>query len=188
MTSPPRPPLLTEGFAVFFTGLSAAGKSTTAEAVLPLLQARTSRSVTLLDGDVVRRTLWPQLGFSKADRDTNVRGLGRLAADVVKGGDIAICASIAPYRGVRDEVRAMIEPLGGFVLVHMATPLDVCERRDPKGLYARARAGLVAEFTGISDPYEPPEDAEVVVDASHGTPETSARRIVDYLTAHAYIR
>jgi sulfate adenylyltransferase len=148
---------------------------------------RTARPLTLLDGDVVRKTLWPELGFSKEDRDTNIRRLGELAAEITKGGGIAICASIAPYARVRTEVRALIAPLGGFVLVHMATPLDICERRDPKGLYARARAGLLREFTGISDPYEVPDDAEVVLDASHGTPEDAARRIVEYLERERYL-
>jgi sulfate adenylyltransferase len=148
---------------------------------------RTARPLTLLDGDVVRKTLWPELGFSKEDRDTNIRRLGELAAEITKGGGIAICASIAPYARVRAEVRALIAPLGGFVLVHMATPLDICERRDPKGLYARARAGLLREFTGISDPYEVPDDAEVVLDASHGTPEDAARRIVEYLERERYL-
>ena len=182
-----RPPRSGQGFTIFFTGLSGAGKSTTAEALERLLRTLTARPVTVLDGDVVRRTRWPELGFSKDDRDTNIRRLGGLAADITRDGGIAICASIAPYARLRDEVRAMIEPRGGFVLVHMATPLDVCERRDPKGLYARARAGLVPEFTGVSDPYEPPEHAEVVLDATYGTPDDSARRIVAYLVAHAYL-
>ena len=176
-----------QGFTTFFTGLSAAGKSTTAEALRTQLGERTARPITLLDGDVVRKTLWPDLGFSKQDRDSNIRRLGRLAAQITAGGGIAICASIAPYHSLRQEVRAMIAPLGGFVLVHMATPLAVCERRDPKGLYARARSGLLPEFTGISDPYEPPGDAEIILDASHGTPEEAARRIIAYLTAERYL-
>jgi sulfate adenylyltransferase len=176
-----------QGFTAFFTGLSAAGKSTTAEALRTQLGERTTRPVTLLDGDVVRKTLWPELGFSRADRDTNIRRLGTLAARITESGGIAICASIAPYARLREEVRAMIAPLGGFVLVHMATPLEVCEQRDPKGLYARARAGLLQEFTGISDPYEPPDDAEIVLDATHGTPDDAARRIIDHLQARGYL-
>ena len=178
---------MAEGVTVFFTGLSAAGKSTTAEALQALLRTRTARPVTLLDGDVVRRTLWPELGFSKEDRDSNIRRLGRLAADITGSGGIAICASIAPYARVRDEVRAMIAPLGGFVLVHMATPLDVCERRDPKGLYARARAGLVPEFTGISDPYEPPLKPELTLTTVERTPEDNAKAILDYLLGQGFV-
>jgi sulfate adenylyltransferase len=172
---------------VFFTGLSGAGKSTTAEALLAQLRDRTSRPITVLDGDVVRRTLWPDLGFSRADRDTNIRRLGRLAADITRTGGIAVCASIAPYTRLRQEVRDLIMPLGGFVLVHMATPLEICEQRDPKGLYARARAGLLEEFTGISDPYEPPDDAEIVLDATSGTPEDSAGVIVRYLATRGFL-
>jgi sulfate adenylyltransferase len=175
------------GFTAFFTGLSAAGKSTTAEALRAQLLDLTARPVTLLDGDVVRKTFWPDLGFSQQDRDTNIRRLGELAAQVTKSGGIAICAAIAPYARMRQAVRAMITPLGGFVLVHMATPLEVCERRDPKGLYARARSGLLQEFTGISDPYEPPDDAEIILDATHDTPEDTARRIVAYLAATGYL-
>jgi len=176
-----------QGFTIFFTGLPAAGKSTTAAALPSLLQQRTARSVTLLDGDVVRSARWPELGFSREDRDTNIRRLGHLAAEITQSGGIAICASIAPYARVRGEVRAMIAPLGGFVLVYMATPLDVCERRDPKGLYARARAGLIQAFTGISDPYEPPDDADIVLDAPDDTPEDAARRIIDDLDARGYV-
>ena len=176
-----------QGFTTFFTGFSAAGKSTTAEALRAQLSERTARPITLLDGDIVRKTLWPDLGFSKQDRDTNIRRLGRLAAQVTASGGIAICASIAPYHSLRQEVRAMIAPLGGFVLVHIATPLEVCEQRDPKGLYARARSGLIQEFTGISDPYEPPDDAEIVLDATHGTPQETAGRILDYLVAEGYL-
>jgi sulfate adenylyltransferase len=175
------------GFTAFFTGLSGAGKSTTAEALRTELARRTARPVTLLDGDVVRKALWPDLGFSKEDRDTNIRRLGRLAAEITGSGGIAICASIAPYASLRGEVRAMIAPLGGFVLVHMATPIEVCEQRDPKGLYARARAGLLQGFTGVSDPYEPPHDAEVVLDATSVTPEAAARRIIEDLEARGYL-
>jgi len=175
------------GLTIFFTGLSGAGKSTTAEALRALLRGRTTRPVMLFDGDVVRRTLWPELGFSKGDRDTNIRRLGWLAAEVASSGGVAICASIAPYARPREEVRAMSVPDGGFVLVHMATPLEVCERRDPKGLYARARAGLLPEFTGVSDPYEPPDDAEIVLDLTETTPDAAALRIVEFLQAEAYL-
>ena len=175
------------GCTTFFTGLSGAGKSTTAEALQAQLRGLTTRPITVLDGDVVRRTLWPDLGFSRTDRDTNIRRLGQLAAEITGTGGIAICASIAPYARLRREVRDLITPLGGFVLVHMATPLEICEQRDPKGLYARARAGLLEEFTGISDPYEPPDDAEIVLDATHGTPEDGAALIVEHLVARGYL-
>jgi len=176
-----------QGFTVFFTGLAAAGKSTAAEVLRTRLVERTARPVALLDGDVLRRTLWPDLGFSKEDRDLNIRRMGHMASEITKQGGIVICATIAPYAHVRDEVRASIEPLGGFVLVYIATPLAVCERRDPKGLYARARLGLLEKFTGISDPYEPPERADVVVDTTDLTPEMVARRILDYLEGQGYL-
>jgi sulfate adenylyltransferase len=175
------------GFTVFFTGLAAAGKSTAAEALRTRLVERTSRPVTLLDGDVLRKTLWPDLGFSKADRDLNIRRIGRMAAEITEQGGIAICATIAPYARMRDEVRASVAPFGGFVLVYVATPLAVCERRDPKGLYAQARLGLLEKFTGVSDPYEPPEQAEVVIDTTALTPEAAAGRIVEYLEAQGYL-
>jgi len=170
-----------DGFTVFLTGLPAAGKTTTAEALRRALLERTSRPVTLLDADVVRRDRWPQLGFSRADREANLRGMAGIAAEITKSGGIAICAAIAPYAHVREDLRAMIEPLGGFVLVHIATPMAVCERRDPKGLYARARRGEIDNFTGISDVYEPPKAADVVVDTTELAPEVVARRIVDHL-------
>jgi sulfate adenylyltransferase len=176
-----------QGFTAFFTGLSAAGKSTTAEALRIQLLERTARPITLLDGDIVRKTLWPDLGFSREHRDINVRRLGLMASEITKNGGIAICAAIAPYAHVRGEVRAMIAPLGGFVLIYAATPIHICEQRDHKGLYARARAGLLQEFTGINDPYEPPDDAEVVLDTTHLTPEHAADRIIRYLEAEAYI-
>jgi sulfate adenylyltransferase len=175
------------GFTVFFTGLAAAGKSTTAEALRARLVERTGRAVTLLDGDVVRKTHWPDLGFSKADRDLNIRRIGRMASEITAQGGIAICATIAPYARMRDEVRATIAPFGGFVLVYVATPLVVCERRDPKGLYARARLGLLDQFTGLSDPYEPPLHAEVVIDTTDLTPEAAAARIVEYLEGEGYL-
>lgn len=172
---------------MFFTGLAAAGKSTTAEALQNQLLERTARPITLLDGDVIRKTLWPDLGFSKEHRDINVRRLGLMASEITENGGIAICALIAPYAQVRGEVRAMIAPLGGFVLIYAATPIHICEQRDHKGLYARARAGLLPEFTGISDPYEPPDDAEVILDTTYLTPAHAAQRIIQYLEKEAYL-
>jgi sulfate adenylyltransferase len=175
------------GFTVFFTGLSGAGKSTVAAALHAKLTALQCRPITLLDGDVVRQQLSRDLGFSKEHRDMNIRRIGAAAAEVTERGGIALCAQIAPYDAVRKEVRAAIEPLGGFVLVHVSTPLAVCEARDPKGLYAKARAGIVAHFTGVSDPYEPPADADITIDASSLSPEGSAERIVTYLGERGYL-
>jgi len=150
------------------------------------LQERGGRVVTLLDGDVVRKHLSSDLGFSKADRDTNVRRIGFVAAEVTRHGGVALCAPIAPYDSVRKELRAAITFLGGFVLVYVVAPLDVCEGRDPKGLYAKARAGRVANFTGLSDPYEPPHDADVVVDTTILGPEEAAERVWDHLEREGY--
>src|SRR5207253_11054685 len=148
------PPRALQGVTVFFTGLSGSGKSTIANALLVKLLEMGGRPVTLLDGDVVRKHLSSELGFSKEHRDINIRRIGWVASEITKNGGIAICAPIAPYDSVRKDVRSMIDPLGGFVLVHIATPIDVCEERDRKGLYAKARAGIVKEFTGVADPYE----------------------------------
>jgi len=176
-----------QGFTVFFTGLSGAGKSAIANALLIKLLEMGGRPVTLLDGDIVRKHLSSELGFSKEHRDINIRRIGFVASEITKNGGIAICAPIAPYDTVRKEVRGMIEPVGGFVLVHVATPLKVCEQRDRKGLYAKARAGLIPQFTGISDPYEPPADAQVVSDTSDATPEETAQAIILHLEREGYI-
>lgn len=181
------PPRQRGGLTVFFTGLSGAGKSTLANVLLVKFLAMGGRPVTLLDGDIVRKHLSSELGFSKEHRDINIRRIGFVAAEITKNGGIALCAPIAPYDRVRKEVRAMIEPAGGFVLVYVATPLAICEQRDRKGLYAKARAGLIQEFTGISDPYEPPEDAEVVVGATDTTPEEAAQAVLLYLEREGYI-
>jgi sulfate adenylyltransferase len=172
---------------VFFTGLSGAGKSTIASALLVKFMETGGRPVTLLDGDIVRKNLSSELNFSKEHRDINIRRIGYVASEITKNGGIAICAPIAPYDSVRKEVRSTIEPGGGFVLVHAATPLDVCEQRDRKGLYAKARAGLVKEFTGISDPYEQPTDAEVVIDTTVLSPEEAAQEILLYLEREGYV-
>jgi len=181
------PPRARQGFAVFFTGLSGSGKSTIANVLLVKLLEMGGRSVTLLDGDVVRKHLSSELGFSKEHRDINIRRIGYVASEIAKHGGIAICAPIAPYDRTRKDVRAMVAPVGGFVLVHVATPLDVCEARDRKGLYAKARAGLVKEFTGISDPYEPPDDAELVIDTTDITPAEAAQQILLYLEAEGFV-
>jgi sulfate adenylyltransferase len=177
----------TPGFTVFFTGLSGAGKSTTASALLNRLE-RLGRNVTLLDGDAVRKHLSRELGFSKEHRDLNIRRVGFVAAEVTKHGGVCICANIAPYQAVRGEVRAMVEEYGGFILVHVSTPLSVCEARDAKGLYARARAGLLQAFTGVSDPYETPTDAEITVDTSGLSPDDAAERVVRFLRSSGFLK
>ena len=181
------PPRERQGFTVFFTGLSGSGKSTIANALLVKFLEFGGRPVTLLDGDLVRKNLSSELGFSKEHRDVNVRRIGYVASEITKNGGIAVCAPIAPYDAVRKDVRSMIEPVGGFVLVHVATPLEVCEQRDRKGLYARARAGVIKEFTGISDPYEPPDDAELAIDTAALTPDEAAQRIVLHLEKAGYV-
>ena len=146
---------------IFFTGLSGSGKSTIANVLLTKFLETGGRPVTLLDGDLVRKHLSSELGFSKEHRDINIRRIGYVASEITKNGGIAICAPIAPYDATRKHVRGLIEPVGGFILVHVSTSVEVCEQRDRKGLYAKARAGILKEFTGISDPYEEPNDAEV---------------------------
>jgi sulfate adenylyltransferase len=181
------PPRHKQGVTVFFTGLSGSGKSTVANVLLTKFLEMGGRPVTLLDGDLVRKHLSSELGFSKEHRDINIRRIGYVASEITKNGGIAICAPIAPYDAVRKQVRAMIEPFGGFVLVHVATPLETCEERDRKGLYAKARAGLLKEFTGISDPYEKPDDAEVVINTAELTPEEAAQQIVLHLEREGFI-
>jgi sulfate adenylyltransferase len=181
------PPRHRQGFTVFFTGLSGAGKSTVANVLLVKLLEMGGRPVTLLDGDVVRQNLSSELGFSKEHRDLNIRRIGFVAAEITKNGGIALCAPIAPYERTRREVRAEVEPGGGFVLVHVATPLEVCEERDRKGLYAKARAGLIREFTGISDPYEEPTDADLVLDTTKLSPEEAAQAVLLHLEREGYV-
>jgi len=181
------PPRWKKGFTVFFTGLSGAGKSTIANVLRTKLLEAGGRSVTLLDGDIVRRNLSSELGFSKEDRDLNILRIGFVASEITKGGGIAICAPIAPYAQVRKRNREMVTQYGGFVLVHVATPLEVCESRDRKGLYAKARAGIIKEFTGVSDPYQVPDDADVVLDTSDITPEEAAHQVYLFLEKEGYI-
>ncbi|MGI8330600.1 adenylyl-sulfate kinase [Actinomadura scrupuli] len=183
-----RPPRHRRGVTVFFTGLSGSGKSTVARGLADALVERGGRTITLLDGDVVRRLLSSGLTFSKADRDLNIRRIGYVAAEVTRHGGLAICAPIAPYAATRAEVRRMVSEVGDFVLVHVATPLAECERRDRKGLYAKARAGLIPEFTGISDPYEEPGDADLVLDTSQLAPEAAVRAVLELLVSGGWIR
>src|ERR687893_883784 len=160
MSAPQRP-----GVTVFLTGLSGAGKSTIADALVAELEAG-GRPVTVLDGDVVRTHLSSELSFSREDRDLNIRRIGFVAGEVVKHGGTVVVAAIGPYEAAREEARALVEEHGRFLLVHLSTPLEVCEGRDVKGLYARARAGEIPQFTGFSDPYAPPASPELTIDTS----------------------
>ena len=181
------PPRSKQGFTVFFTGLSGAGKSTVANVLMIKLLEMGGRPVTLLDGDIVRKNLSSELGFSKEHRDLNVLRIGFVASEITKNGGVAICAPIAPYQRIRREVRETIEPLGGFIEVHVATPLETCEERDRKGLYAKARRGEIKGFTGIDDPYEAPQNPEVVIDTRELTPDEAAQRIILKLEAMGLI-
>ncbi len=182
------PPRHRQGFTVFFTGLSGSGKSTIANALMSKLMEIGGRQISLLDGDIVRKNLSSELGFSKEHRDLNIRRIGYVASEITKNGGIAICAPIAPYAATRRQVREAISPFGGFVEIHVATPLEVCEERDRKGLYALARAGKIKEFTGISDPYEVPENAEMVIDTIGISPDLAAHRILVKLESMGFIK
>jgi sulfate adenylyltransferase len=180
------PPRHRQGACVWFTGLSGAGKSTTAEVLTSLLLEH-GRQVTLLDGDVVRTHLSKGLGFGKDDRDTNILRIGFVASEIVRHGGVAVCAAISPYRATRNEVRQVVGA-DRFVEVFVDTPLDECERRDAKGMYAKARRGEITGWTGIDDPYEAPSHPEIVLDTVHFSAEENARRIVDHLKAEGFIR
>ena len=181
------PPRNKQGVTIFFTGLSGSGKSTIANVLMTKFLEMGGRPVTLLDGDLVRKHLSSELGFSKEHRDINIRRIGYVASEITKNGGIAICAPIAPYDATRKHVRQMIEPYGGFILVHIATGVEVCEQRDRKGLYAKARAGILKEFTGISDPYEAPPDAEVTINTGELSAEEAAQEIILHLEREGFI-
>lgn len=181
------PPREKQGFTVFFTGLSGAGKSTLARALAVRLMEMGGRPVSLLDGDIVRRHLSSELGFSRQHRDINVRRIGFVASEITKNRGIAICAPIAPYRQTRRDVRTMIEAVGGFIEVHVSTPIQTCESRDRKGLYAKARAGLIPEFTGVSDPYETPEHPEVVLDTTALSVDEAVQSILAKLGLEGFL-
>ena len=181
------PPKSKQGFTLFFTGLSGSGKSTLAKLIYSKLVEAGGRPVTLLDGDVVRLHLSSELGFSKAHRNLNVNRIGYVASEITKNAGIAICAPIAPYTAMRRAVREMIEPHGDFIEIHVATPLETCESRDRKGLYAKARRGEIPEFTGISDPYEIPEKPELRVDTTGLSPVEAAQEIFLYLLREGYL-
>jgi len=180
------PPRHRQGVCIWFTGLSGAGKSTTAEMLTILLLER-GRQATVLDGDVVRTQLSKGLGFSKEDRDTNIRRIGFVAAEIVRHGGVAICAAVSPYLATRHEVRDMVGP-DHFLEVFVDTPLEVCEQRDAKGMYAKARRGEITGFTGIDDPYEPPTAPEITLDTVAQTPEANAQRILAYLIQRGFVR
>ncbi len=181
------PPRSRQGCSIFFTGLSGAGKSTIAQVLVAKLMEMGNRPVTLLDGDIVRKHLSSELGFSKEHRDLNVTRIGYVASEITKNRGLAICAPIAPYRATRRQVRELIRQYGGFIEVHVSTPLDVCEQRDRKGLYAKARAGVLRNFTGIDDPYETPEHPEVVVDASRMSADEAAQQIILHMEREGYL-
>jgi sulfate adenylyltransferase len=176
-----------QGFTVFLTGLSGAGKSTIAKVLYSQMLELGDRPVTLLDGDIVRRNLSSELNFSKEHRDINVCRIGFVASEITKNRGIAICAPIAPYAATRREIRKSIEAHGGFIEVHVATPIEVCEKRDRKGMYAKARAGLLKGFTGVDDPYEVPETPEVSIDTTLCAPDEAAQEILLYLGQRGYI-
>lgn len=181
------PPRNCQGITLFFTGLSGSGKSTLASIVFAKLIESGSRPVSLLDGDIVRQNLSSELGFSKKHRDINIRRIGFVASEITKNGGVAICAPIAPYTETRRAVRDVIEQHGAFIEIHVSTPLDVCEARDRKGLYAKARKGIIPEFTGISDPYETPETPELRIDTSELAPAEAAQEIMLYLLKEGYL-
>ena len=182
------PPRARQGVTLFFTGLSGSGKSTIANAVMVKLLERGGRPVTLLDGDLVRKHLSSELGFSREHRDLNIQRIGFVAAEITRNGGVAICAPIAPYRRTRRQVRDMVESAnGGFIEIHVATSLEECERRDRKGLYAKARAGQITGFTGIDDPYEVPETPELIIDTTDCTPEEAAQQVLLKLESRGFI-
>ncbi|MGH3738117.1 MAG: adenylyl-sulfate kinase [Micromonosporaceae bacterium] len=183
-----RPPRDQRGLVVFFTGLSGSGKSTIARGVHDVLLEDGERTVTLLDGDVIRRLLSSDLKFSRGDRDLNIRRIGFVAAEVARHGGLALCCPIAPYAATRAEIRRMVNAVGAdFVLVYVATPIEVCEQRDRKGLYAKARAGQIPAFTGVSDPYEEPTDADLVLDTSEIDVERGVELVLDHLATGGWL-
>ena len=182
-----RPPRAERGLAIFFTGLSGSGKSTIARGLAEALTERGDRAVSLLDGDHVRQLLSAGLTFSRADRDLNIARIGYVAAEVARHGGIAICAPIAPYAAARAAARQMVSAVGDFLLVYVSTPVDVCAARDRKGLYAKARAGLITGFTGVSDPYEEPRDADLVLDTSVMTRQQAVDAVLKLLTTGGWL-
>jgi len=181
------PPMSQRGFTLFFTGLSGAGKSTIANAVLAKLMEVGTKPITLLDGDIVRQHLSSELTFSKEHRDLNIKRIGFVAAEITKNSGIAICAPIAPYKEVRRYVRQQVESVGGFLEIFVSTPLKICKERDVKGLYAKAEAGIIENFTGVSDPYEVPEHPELEIDTSNISVEEAVKQILLKLESLGYL-
>jgi sulfate adenylyltransferase len=182
------PPKHKQGFTLFFTGLSGSGKTTLAQALMAKLMSEGKRNISLLDGDVIRRILTSELGFSKSDRDLNIKRIGFVASEITKAGGIALCAAIAPYSGARMENRQLISQYGGYIEVYISTPLKECEKRDTKGLYAKAKSGKIKGLTGVDDPYEPPDSAEIVIDTSRVTIEEAINKIMDCLQNMGYLK
>ena len=175
------------GAVVFFTGLSGAGKSTIAQILCHLLLERQGRSVSILDGDIVRQHLSNELGFSRKDRNTNIRRIGFVAGEIAKHGGIALCAAIAPYAESRDSNRNLIQQQGTYLEVFVKTPLSVCEERDVKGHYKKVRAGLLKNFTGINDPYEEPKNADLIIETTNMLPEEAAEKVYRMLMSRGVI-
>ncbi|MBI5557997.1 MAG: bifunctional sulfate adenylyltransferase/adenylylsulfate kinase [Deltaproteobacteria bacterium] len=182
------PPRSKQGFTIFITGLSGSGKSTLAKVLMVKFLEMRDRPVTLLDGDIVRKNLSSELTFSREHRHLNITRIGFVASEITKNGGIALCAPIAPYEESRQANRELISKCGGYIEVYMATPLEVCEQRDRKGLYAKARAGKIPGFTGVSDPYTPPSNPEITIDTSEMTPAEAAQEVLLYLEEQGYIR
>ncbi len=172
---------------LFLTGLSGSGKSTIARDLADVLAERSDRQVSLLDGDLVRHLLSAGLTFSRADRDLNIARIGFVAAEIARHGGIAICAPIAPFATARAQVRRMVSEAGDFFLIYVATPVEVCEARDRKGLYAKARAGIISQFTGVSDPYEEPGDADLVIDTSAMGRQEAVQAVLKLLTSGGWL-
>ena len=181
------PPKAKRGFTIFFTGLSGSGKSTIANALVVKLLEHGRRRVTLLDGDIVRINLSSELGFSKEHRDLNIQRIGFVASEITKNGGIAICAPIAPYANIRSQNRELISTVGSYIEAHVSTPLEVCEKRDVKGLYAKARKGIIKGFTGIDDPYEEPQSPEIRIDTTHISHEEAVQQVIAYLENEGYL-
>ncbi|MCG8347729.1 MAG: adenylyl-sulfate kinase [Chloroflexales bacterium] len=180
------PPRHRQGVCIWFTGLSGAGKSTTAD-VLTVLLMEHGRQITVLDGDVVRTHLSKGLGFSKEDRDINIRRIGYVAAEIVRHGGVVICAAVSPYRATRNDIRNMVGK-DNYIEVFVDTPIEVCEERDVKGMYAKARRGEITGFTGIDDPYEAPLHPEIALNTVENTPEGNARRIMEFLIQQGFVQ
>ncbi len=182
------PPNSKQGFTLFLTGLSGAGKSTIAKVLQVKFMEMRDRPVSLLDGDIVRKNLSSELNFSKEHRDLNITRIGFVASEITKNGGIAICAPIAPYEEPRRANRELISQYGGYIEVYVSTPIEICEQRDRKGLYARAHAGIIKGLTGVDDPYVPPANPEIIIDTTEASPAEAAQEVLLYLEEYGYIK